>query len=316
MSGGRLAAWTLCAVITVALCGWVELAGRRAGRDAGPWLRALGRFHRNRAAVVALRLVVAACVVAVLAPWLAPYSPTATPDIVALKNLPPSPEHFLGTDFASRDVFSRLLYGARVSLSIALLAIVLSATVGTLYGAAAGYYGGRVDSAMMRIIDAALSIPRILLLITLLVLWGAVPVVALILALGFTGWFGVSRLVRAEVLSLKERDMVVAARALGARDHEIILRHILPNVLSPVVVAATLGIANVIIIEAGLSYLGIGVRPPLPSWGNMIQDGVSQIATVWWVSLFPGLAIVATVMAFNIIGDGLRDALDPRQVDG
>jgi peptide/nickel transport system permease protein len=316
MSGGRAVAWVLCAVITAALCGWIERTARRAGSDAGPWRRALQRFHRNRAAVVALWLVVAACVIALLAPWLVPYSPTATPDIVTLKDLPPSLEHLLGTDFASRDVFSRLLYGARVSLSIATLAIILSATVGTLYGATAGYYGGRVDAVMMRIIDAALSIPRILLLITLLVLWGAVPVAALIVVLGFTGWFGVSRLVRAEVLSLKERDMVLAARALGARDREIIFRHILPNVLSPVVVAATLGIANVIIIEAGLSYLGIGVRPPLASWGNMIQDGVSQIATVWWVSLFPGLAIVATVMAFNIIGDGLRDALDPRQVDG
>ncbi len=316
MSAGRVVAWVLCAVITAALCGWIARTARRTGSDAGPWRRALQRFHGNRAAVVALWLVVAACVVALLAPWLVPYSPTATPDIVTLKNLPPSLEHFLGTDFASRDVFSRLLYGARVSLSIATLAIVLSATVGTLYGATAGYYGGRVDAVMMRIIDAALSIPRILLLITLLVLWGAVPVAALIVVLGFTGWFGVSRLVRAEVLSLKERDMVVAARALGARDREIIFRHILPNVLSPVVVAATLGIANVIIIEAGLSYLGIGVRPPLASWGNMIQDGVSQIATVWWGSLFPGLAIVATVMAFNIIGDGLRDALDPRQVDG
>lgn len=316
MSGGRAAAWILSAAITVALCLGLERAARRSSGDAGPWRRALARFHHNRVAMVALWIVVAACVVAALAPWLVPYPPTATPDIVALKNLPPSAAHPLGTDFASRDVFSRLLYGARVSLSIALLAILLSATVGTLYGAAAGYYGGRVDAVMMRFIDAALSIPRILLLITLLVLWGALPIAALILVLGFTGWFGVSRLVRAEVLSLKERDMVVAARALGARDREIIFRHILPNVLSPVVVAATLGIANVIIIEAGLSYLGIGVRPPLPSWGNMIQDGVSQIATVWWVSLFPGLAIIATVMAFNIIGDGLRDALDPRQLDG
>ncbi|HET7550963.1 MAG TPA: ABC transporter permease [Gemmatimonadaceae bacterium] len=316
MSSSRVAAWVLCTVLTVALCRWLERAGARAGDDAGPWRRALARFHHDRVAMVALWLVVAASMVAALAPWLAPYSPTATPDIVELKNLPPSFAHFMGTDFASRDVFSRLLYGARVSLSIALLAILLSATVGTLYGAAAGYYGGRVDAVMMRIIDAALSVPRILLLITLLVLWGAVPVAALIVVLGFTGWFGVSRLVRAEVLALKERDMVVAARALGARDRDIILRHILPNVVSPVVVAATLGIANVIVIEAGLSYLGIGVRPPLPSWGNMIQDGVSQIATVWWVSLFPGLAIVATVMAFNIIGDGLRDALDPRQLDG
>ncbi len=316
MSGGRVVAWMLCIALTVAICAWLERAGRRAGADAGPWRRALARFHRNHVAMLALWVVVAACMMAVLAPWLVPYSPTATPDIVTLKNLPPSSAHLLGTDFASRDVFSRLLYGARVSLSIALLAILLSATVGTLYGAAAGYYGGRVDAIMMRLIDAALSIPRILLLITLLVLWGAVPMAALVLVLGFTGWFGVSRLVRAEVLSLKERDMVVAARALGARDRDIILRHILPNVLSPVVVAATLGIANVIDIEAGLSYLGIGVRPPVPSWGNMIQDGVSQMATVWWVSLFPGLAIVATVMAFNIIGDGLRDALDPRQLDG
>lgn len=316
MSGARAVAWVLCAAIIVALCAWLERAARHASDESGPWRSALARFRRNRVAIVALWIVLAACVVAALAPWLVPYSPTATPDIVTLKNLPPSTAHLLGTDFASRDVFSRLLYGARVSLSIALLAILLSATIGTLYGATAGYYGGRVDAIMMRIIDAALSIPRILLLITLLVLWGALPVAALIVVLGFTGWFGVSRLVRAEVLSLKERDMVVAARALGARDREIIFRHILPNVLAPVVVAATLGIANVIIIEAGLSYLGIGVRAPLPSWGNMIQDGVSQMATVWWVSLFPGLAIVATVMAFNIIGDGLRDALDPRQLDG
>ena len=316
MSSGRVVAWVACALLTLVSCAAIGRAAARAGDDAGPWRPALARFRRNRVAMIALWFVVAACVVAALAPWLVPYSPTDTPDIVALKNLPPSLAHLFGTDFASRDVFSRLLYGARVSLSIALLAILLSATVGTLYGATAGYYGGRVDEIMMRIIDAALSIPRILLLITLLVLWGAVPMTALILVLGFTGWFGVSRLVRAEVLALKERDMVVAARALGARDREIILRHILPNVLSPVVVAATLGIANVIVIEAGLSYLGIGVRPPMPSWGNMIQDGVSQMATVWWVSAFPGLAIVATVMAFNIIGDGLRDALDPHQLDG
>ena len=316
MSDGRVLAWAACAALTVALCVAIARAGARSGDDAGPWRLALARFHRNRAAMVAMWIVVAACVVAALAPWLVPYSPTDTPDIVALKNLPPSLAHLFGTDFASRDVFSRLLYGARVSLSIALLAILLSATVGTLYGAVAGYYGGRADAIMMRIIDAALSIPRILLLITLLVLRGAVPTAALVLVLGFTGWFSVSRLVRAEVLALKERDMVVAARALGARDRDIILRHILPNVISPVVVAATLGIANVIVIEAGLSYLGIGVRPPMPSWGNMIQDGVRQMATVWWVSLFPGLAIVATVMAFNVIGDGLRDALDPRQLDG
>ena len=316
MSSARAAAWIACAALTLMLCWWIARAFASSVEGASPWRVGLARFRRNRAATAALWLVVTFYVVATLAPWLAPYSPTDTPDIVALKNLPPSLTHLFGTDFASRDVFSRLLYGARVSLSVALLAILLSATVGTFYGATAGYYGGRVDAIMMRIIDAALSIPRILLLITLLVLWGAVPTASLVVVLGLSGWFSVSRLVRAEVLALKERDMVTAARALGARDREIILRHILPNVLSPVVVAATLGIANMIVIEAGLSYLGIGVRPPAASWGNMIQDGASQMATVWWVSLFPGVAIVVTVMAFNIIGDGLRDALDPRQLDG
>ncbi|HEU4643647.1 MAG TPA: ABC transporter permease, partial [Gemmatimonadaceae bacterium] len=189
-------------------------------------------------------------------------------------------------------------------------------TVGTAWGAIAGYVGGRVDAVMMRIIDAALSVPRILVLIAILVLWGAVPLPQLIVLLGLTGWFAVSRLVRAQVLSLREQDMVLAARALGARDGEILRRHILPNVLSPVIVAATLGIANLIVVEAGLSYLGIGVRPPTPSWGNMIQDGAELLASAWWVSFFPGIAMVITVMAFNLAGDGLRDALDPHQVDG
>lgn len=309
-------AWLVCALVTWLLWRALARAGARPGAPAGPWRAALGRLHRNRLATAALRLIIAFYVVAALAPWLAPYSPIAQPDIVALKNLPPSLAHPFGTDFASRDVFSRALYGARVSLSVGLLAILVSATVGTIYGAVAGYYGGRVDEIMMRFIDAALSIPRILLLIAILVLWGAVPLAALILLLGLTGWFGVSRLVRAQVLSLKEQEMVLAARALGARDGEILRRHILPNVLSPVIVAATLGIANVIILEAGLSYLGIGVRPPAASWGNMIHDGTDQIASLWWVAFFPGLALVLTVMAFNLVGDGLRDALDPHQVDG
>jgi peptide/nickel transport system permease protein len=254
-------------------------------------------------------------VVAVLAPWLAPYDPTAQLDIVALKNLAPSVAHPFGTDFASRDVFSRVLYGARVSLSVALLAIAVSTSVGTTFGAVAGYYGGRIDDVMMRLIDAALSVPRILLLIAVLVLWGEVSLPMLVLMLGLTGWFGVSRLVRAQVLALREQEMVLAARALGARDRDILRRHLLPHVLSPVIVAATLGIANVILIEAGLSYLGIGVRPPTPSWGNIIFDGREQIGSLWWVSTFPGLAIVLTVLAVNLVGDGLRDALDPRQVE-
>ncbi len=306
--------WVAAAVLTTLVCGAVARAG---DADSGsPWRIAVTRLRDNHAAFLALCVIVALLVVAALAPWLAPYSPIAQPDIVRLKNLPPSLAHPFGTDFASRDVFSRALYGARVSLSVALLAIVVSASVGTAYGAIAGYVGGRVDTIMMRLIDAALSVPRILLLIAVLALWAPVPLPVLILLLGLTGWFGVSRVVRAQVLSLRDRDMVVAARALGASDRQILWRHILPNVLSPVIVSITLGIANVLIVEAGLSYLGVGVRPPAASWGNMILDGADAIASLWWISTFPGLAIVVTVMAFNLLGDGLRDALDPRQVDG
>ena len=264
--------------------------------------------------MVALYVVIALYVLMLLAPWLAPYSPSAQPDIVALKSQAPSLTHPFGTDQFSRDIFSRVLYGSRVSLTVALLAVLLSSTAGTAYGAIAGYYGGALDSVMMRFIDAALSIPRVLLLIGVLALWGGVSLPALILLLGLTGWFGVSRLVRAQVMAVKELDMVAAARALGLGDGQIIWRYVLPNVLAPVIVAATLAIGNVVILEAGLSYLGIGVRQPLASWGNIIGDGSGDVATLWWISLFPGLAIVLTVMAFNVIGDGLRDALDPQQV--
>jgi peptide/nickel transport system permease protein len=244
-----------------------------------------------------------------------PYDPTAQADIVALKNLPPSAGHLFGTDFAARDVFSRVLYGARVSLSIALLAILLSTSIGTAYGAIAGYYGGRVDGVMMRAIDVLLSIPRIVLLICIVALWGSLSVPALVVIIALTGWFGACRIVRAQVLSVREQEMVVAARALGASGTRILWRHIVPNVLSPVIVAATLGIGNVILIETGLSYLGAGVQPPAASWGSIIADGRDVMATMWWIAFFPGLAIVLTVMAFNLVGDALRDALDPRQLD-
>ena len=309
-------AWAAALLLTVLLhAGAMRAARRPAAGPAGPWRAAAERFAAHRGARLALGVLIALVVVAALAPWLAPYDPTAQLDIVALKNLAPSLAHPFGTDFASRDVFSRVLYGARVSLSVAVLAIAVSTSLGTAYGAVAGYRGGRVDDLMMRLIDAALSIPRILILIAVLVLWGEVSLPVLVLLLGLTGWFGVSRLVRAEVLALREQEMVLAARALGARDRDILRRHILPNVMSPVIVAATLGIANVILIEAGLSYLGIGVRPPTPSWGNIIFDGREQLGSLWWISTFPGLAIVVTVIACNLVGDGLRDALDPRQVE-
>lgn len=259
----------------------------------------------------ALFSVGALVLLAALAPLLAPWSPTAQPDIVGLRLHAPDAAHLFGTDPFSRDVLSRVLYGARVSLSIAVLAALLSATVGVAYGLVSGWVGGRTDAVMMRVVDALLAIPRVLLLLAVLALWSPVPVTALVVVLAATGWFGVSRLVRAEVLALREREFVAAARALGAGDVRIVVRHLLPNVIAPVTVAATLAVANLVGLEAGLSYLGIGVREPTPSWGAMIQSGTDAFAVHWWMVVFPGLAIVATVLAFNALGDALRDALTP-----
>lgn len=257
-----------------------------------------------------LALIVA---VALLAPLISPYDPIAQPDIIGLKNAAPSLSHPFGTDSFSRDILSRCIYGARISLSVAGLATAIAITLGTLYGAVAGFVGGVADSVMMRIVDAALAIPRVLLLIAILALWNGLPLWLLVVVLGATGWFGLSRMVRAQVLALRELDFVTAARALGASGPRILLRHILPNVLPTIIVAATLGIGHVIILEAGLSYLGLGVQPPSASWGSIIQDGADQIGTAWWISLFPGLLIVTTAIACNALGDALRSAFDPRE---
>ncbi len=311
-----LLSWLVATLATVSLCWWFTAAARSAGAHASPGRKALVRLAATPSAMLAMYVLIAIGVIAVLAPLLAPQPPWLQPDPVGLQARAPSAAYPFGTDLASRDVLSRVIYGARVSLPVALLAMLLSATVGTMYGAAAGYAGGRVDAIMMRLIDAALAIPRILLLIAVLALWGSLSVPVLVLVLGLTGWFGVSRLVRAEVLALREQEMVLAAHALGASRRRVLLRHIVPGVMSPVIIAATLGIGNVILLEAGLSFLGIGVQQPTASWGNMIADATANIRLFWWLSLFPGLAIVITVMAFNVLGDGLRDALDPRQVVG
>lgn len=305
--------WLSAAALIVALCAGLwryahPHAGARGGRAA------FVRYAAHPSAIIALVILLVMYVIAALAPWLATHDPTALME-QALVNHPPSRELLFGTDYVGRDVFSRVLYGARLSLTIALLATVISVIVGTAYGLVAGFMGGKLDSLMMRLVDAFLAIPRILLLIAVGTLWAPLSIPALVMILGLTAWFATSRLVRAEVLSIKERDMVSAARALGARDLAIIRRHVLPNVLTPVIVTATLGVAGVIVNEAALSYLGIGVPDPTPSLGNIIHDATPYIATAWWVALFPGLALVITAMAYNLAGDGLRDAMDPRQVD-
>lgn len=270
--------------------------------------------HSSRTTRVAIVILLALYLLAVLAPVIAPYPQSQQLDIVALKNQPPSAAHLFGTDRYSRDILSRVLYGARVSLTIATLAMLLSAILGTTYGLVAATFGRVVDTVLMRLLDAMLSIPRVLLLIAVLALWNPVPLWGLILLLGATGWFEVSRLVRAEALTLLERDFVAAARSLGAGRRNIMARHLLPNVLTPVVVATTLGIGNVIALETALSYIGIGVREPSASLGTMFQMGTEVFAGTWWAAVFPGAAIVLTILCINILGEALRAALDPRQV--
>ncbi|HEX7596248.1 MAG TPA: ABC transporter permease [Gemmatimonadaceae bacterium] len=269
---------------------------------------AVRRVLRKRSSRVAFFVLGVILLVGLLAPLIAPYDPAAQPDIVFGKSLPPSFAHPFGTDPYSRDVLSRVIYGARLSLMIGVLATIVSLTFGVAYGAVAGYAGGALDAVMMRVLDAFLSIPRLLLLIGVLVAWPDFSIGALVLFLGLTGWFGLSRIVRGQVLALKHAEFVTAAQALGASRRRILWRHLLPNLVSPIVVAATLGVAHVIVLEAGLSYIGIGVPPPLASWGNIIQEGADQVATLWWMSLFPGLFMVLTVMTLNILAEALSEA--------
>jgi peptide/nickel transport system permease protein len=280
----------------------------------GFWARAARQLRSDPAAIVATAFLVALVAVALLAPVIAPYDPTAALDIVALKTRPPSAMHWFGTDPASRDVLSRVIDGTRVSLSISVLAVLLASLLGTLYGAVAGYSGGALGSLLMRLVDACLAIPRILLLLVVIALWGTLSAGALILLLGLTGWFGVSRLVRAEVLLVRHRDFITAARASGMTPGRVLVRHVLPQVLAPVFVAATLGIGNIIVVEAGLSFLGHGIPQPRASWGSIIADGREVLASAWWVSLSPGVALAATVLAVNVIAERLRQALSTRQL--
>jgi peptide/nickel transport system permease protein len=282
--------------------------------EAGPWRDPLARALQKTSVRVALAVLAAFVLVAVFAPFIAPHDPTLPLDPIKLKDHPPSLAFPLGTDPSSRDVLSRLIYGARVSLAVSIFSVAVAMSIGITLGAITGYFGGVFDTLIMRAIDALLSIPRVLLLVAIASLWGKLGVPALIVILGLTGWFGLTRLVRAEVLDVKQRDFVLAARALGTSHGRILVRHVLPHAMTSVTVASALGIASAIIVEAGMSFLGIGVAQPTPSWGNMINDGASAPHTHWWVSLFPGLALAITVVAVNVVADGLREALSPRQL--
>ena len=310
----RLAlATVLVGLVAAWLWSWRDVSAPHELKRVGvsQWDLAVRAFSRNRTAVAGLLVILGLYVVALVTPLIAPYEPAFQGDLITERLVGMSLEHPLGTDQFARDVLSRLLYGARISLLIGFVAVGISVTLGTLLGAIAGFIGGIVDGVIMRFVDMVISFPRLVLLITIIALFE--PSIFLITAiLGLTLWPGTARIVRGEVLSLREREFVQAAGALGFSKKRIILRHLIPNALGPVIVAATLGIGNTIVLEAGLSFLGLGVQPPTPSWGTMVADGRNVLLNAWWLSTFPGLAIVFTVLSFNLVGDGLRDALDPR----
>lgn len=267
------------------------------------------RIKGNRLAVMGIGVVSILFLLALLAPVISPYNPT---EIHAAQVLsPPNWMHWCGTDELGRDVLSRMFYGARISLMVGFVAIGIAVTIGSLVGLASGYYGGWVDTLLMRFVDVMLCFPTFFLILAVIAFLSP-SIWIIMVVIGLTGWMGVARLVRAEVLVIREMDYIMAARCIGCSDLRIILRHILPNALSPVLVAATLGVAGAILTESALSFLGIGVQPPTPSWGNILTSGKDYIEFAWWLSLFPGLAILITVLAYNLLGEGIRDALDPR----
>ena len=266
-------------------------------------------FYRNKLALTGSGIVLLLFFVSVFAPLIAPYDPGQ----IDLKNvlLPPSLDHWFGTDQLGRDVLSRMIWGARISLKVGFVATGVAIIIGTLLGAVAGYYGGWLDAAIMRFVDIMLCFPTFFLILAVIAflepsIWN------IMIIIGLTGWMGVTRLVRADFISLRERDFVQAARAIGAGDLRIIFLHILPNAMASILVAATLGIAGAILTESALSFLGIGVQPPTPSWGNILTAGKDNIDIAWWLSLYPGLAILITVVGYNLLGEGIRDSLDPR----
>ncbi len=279
------------------------------------------RFTQHKLAVLSAIILVVMILASAFAPVISHHDPDRSS--FRTRYISPSPEYPLGTDDLGRDMLTRILYGGRVSLSVGLLAMLLAIVIGTVVGAIAGFYGGWVDNVLMRLVDVMLSLPRLFMLILmtiilrglnspLLQVWGGVPVIVLVI--GILAWMGVARLVRASFLSLKEKEFVEAARAAGASNLRIMFRHILPNAMSPVIVAATLGLAGAIISESGLSFLGLGVQPPTPTWGNMLTNAQDEMLKGHiWMAIFPGLMIFITVISMNYIGDGLRDALDPHK---
>ena len=279
-----------------------------AGRKREP-LKRPSTWARHGLLIIGGLVVGLMSIGAVLAPWIAPYDPNLINVDELL--LPPSAAHLMGTDALGRDVFSRILYGGRVSLWVGFVAVGIATSIGLILGLVAGYFGRVVDEIIMRGVDVMLCFPSFFLILAVIAFLEP-SLTNIMIVIGLTGWMGVARLVRAETLTIRERDYVLAARAAGARPGRIIFRHILPNAVTPVLVSATLGVAGAILTESSLSFLGLGVQPPDPSWGNMLLEGKEVLGIAWWLSVFPGLAILVTVLGYNLLGESLRDLLDPR----
>ena len=284
--------------------------------ERAEWLTFLRRLATRRTALFGLAVVVIVLVTAVAAPWLSPFDPIEQ-DLGDLRLKAPGFRdatgrvHPLGTDHLGRDLLARVIYGARPALMVGFAAVVISGFIGMAAGLVSGYFGGRVDDALMRLADIQLAFPFILLAIAVIGVLGP-SLTTIIAVIGVSSWVVYARIVRSAVLSLREREFVQAALALGSGDVRVLVRHILPNALTPWLVVATLDMARVIVIESALSFLGLGVQPPTPTWGGMLADGRVYISTAWWLATFPGLAILVTVLGINLFGDGLRDTLDPR----
>ena len=269
----------------------------------------LERFRKNPLAVGGFAFIALLAVASVAAPWLSPQNPLAQNLLARLQG--PSAAHWLGTDDLGRDVFSRLLLGTRISLSVGFVAVGIELLIGVTLGLCAGYFGGRLDSLIMRIVDILLSIPTIFLILAVLAFLGP-NIYNVMVIIGFTSWPGLTRLVRGECLSVREREYMQAARLAGLSTPRLLFVHLLPNVVAPILVSATLAVGGAILTESGLSFLGLGVQPPAPSWGNILSVGRDYMHMAWWLSVFPTAAILLTVLAFNLLGEGLRDVLDPR----
>jgi len=263
-------------------------------------------MKKNYSLIFGVLIIVILSLIAVFAGLISPYDPSAIDHDNLL--MPPSSQHLLGTDGLGRDLASRMIYGARISLSIGLIAVGIATIIGLILGSIAGYYGGFIDTLIMRFVDIMLCFPTFFLILAIVAILE--PSIFNIMAIiGITSWMGVARLVRAEILTLKEREFIQASRAIGASNFRIITRHLIPNAIGPVLVSATLGIAGAILLESGLSFLGLGVQPPTPSWGNILIESKSTLGVAWWLTVFPGVSILITIMGFNLIGEGLKERI-------